>query len=300
MSMSKTLRVRTVLAGLAALLALPVVAAAQAPSVTVDQLACIPLEGNAVVHANISGLSGGYTARVYFRRLNNVVEDFYFVTLLPSGGTTWWSSLPKAEDHTLPAMRLEPKSGQSPPQYPWAAWWRAKEASENRNPNGDLDEDVIHERAWTGKNRKRDWMSKMSDEDLQHWLEGLENEPAEYFVAVFDSFGKPVPGGISQMRVAPVKRDCNVPLSPVEAGEAANLTVGETAPWEQGEAVMHWLCDGVITRVNDLGVMRADEICRACVVAWFDKRDFLIPVAGVAGVSTIVITEAPNPSPTLP
>lgn len=298
---------RTLKLGIGALALLGAVAANAQP-VTVEQLGCIPLEGNSVVRAKIGGAEGGYTARLYFRRLHNLVEDFYYVPMRPSGGADWWSVLPKPEDRKLPEKRLEPKAGEPPPDYPWAAWWKAKEAADDRDPNGDLDDDVIRERASAYLQMKkdpawrltRDWMAQLSDQDLQQWLESIEdeNEPAEYFVAVFNSYDKPV--AHSAMRVVPVRRDCDVRLTEVEIGQARNLTVGETAPWQQGEPVFHWLCDGIVTRINDLGILRADEFCRACVVAWADKVNILVPAASILGVTTILITEEKNPSPTLP
>ena len=143
-------------------------------------------------------------------------------------------------------------------------------------------------------------MNQLADNDLQNWLESIrdQNEPAEYYVAVIDSYGKVV--AKSATHAVPVRRDCQVRLNAVEVGEARNLTVGETRPWEEGEPVFHWLCEGVVTRIDDAGILRADEICRACVVVWAGKPDFLVPVVSVLGVSTILVTEAPKASPSGP
>ena len=96
-------------------------------------------------------------------------------------------------------------------------------------------------------------MIKLADDDLQKWLESIRdlNEPAEYYVAVIDSYGKVV--AKSSMHAVPVRRDCTVRLNAVEVGESRNLTVGETRPWQQGEPVFHWLCEGVVTRIDDAG-----------------------------------------------
>jgi hypothetical protein len=288
--------------GLAAVVALAGALAVEGATIAVEQLPCLPLEGNGVVRARIDGLEGGYAARVYFRRLNNVVEDFYWVPMQPGGGSEWWAALPKPEDHPLAAKNLAAGDGQPPPNDPWAAWWKAKETSDHRDPNDDLDDELIRERASQGKRERRDWMESRSDADLQRWLESLDNEPAEYYVAVFDSYGKPLADGQSETRVVPVSRDCPVQLTPRELGQAQNLTVGETAAWEGTEPVFHWLCDGIVTRVDVLGILRADEVCRACVVAWVDKREFLIPAAvgAVGGISVISLTPPPNPSPASP
>lgn len=288
---------RAALYAAATLLALPATLAAQAAPVTVEQLECIPLEGNSVVRATINDIAGGYSARLYFRRLNNLVEDFYYVTMRPSGGPDWWAVLPRPEDHLLPEQRL---AGQPPPDSPWAAWWKAKEASADRNPNGDLDEDLIRERASEGKKEKRDWMSQLANNDLQSWLEGIRdlNEPAEYYVAVIDSYGKVV--AKSGSHAVPVRRDCTVRLNAVEVGEARNLTVGETRPWQEAEPIFHWLCEGVVTRIDGIGILRADEICRACVVYPLGKPDFLVPVVAVLGTGVIIVTPEPRASPSRP
>ena len=287
---------RAALCAVAALLALPTTLASQTPPVTAEQLECIPLEGNSVVRATINDVAGGYSARLYFRRLNNLVEDFYYVTMRPSGGANWWAVLPRPEDHQLPEQRL---GSQPPPDHPWAAWWKAKEASTDRDPNHDLDDDVIRERASEGQKEKRDWMIKLADDDLQKWLESIRdlNEPAEYYVAVIDSYGKVV--AKSSMHAVPVRRDCTVRLNAVEVGESRNLTVGETRPWQQGEPIFHWLCEGVVTRIDDAGILRADEICRSCVVAWV-KPNFLVPVASVLGATTIIVVPPAEPSPSRP
>ena len=80
----------------------------------------------------------------------------------------------------------------------------------------------------------------------------------------------------SESQVVPVTRDCRVQLSPKERGVAENLTVGETSPKQQGKKVLAFLCDGVVTRVNSAGVRRSDEVCRACVVAWWQRKAVLI------------------------
>ena len=88
-------------------------------------------------------------------------------------------------------------------------------------------------------------------------------------------------------------------LSPKERGVAQNLTVGETSPKQQGKKVLAFLCDGVVTRINSAGVRRSDEVCRACVVAfWQRKAVLLAPIAGITGV--VVTDQDPEPSPSRP
>lgn len=122
------------------------------------------------------------------------------------------------------------------------------------------------------------------------------NEQVELYGAIADADGKVVARSTSQM--VKVSGDCKVQLTPKELGVAENLTVGETSAKQQGQKVLAFLCDGVITRVNHAGIRRSDEVCRACVVAWWQRKAVLIPAVGVVGV--IVIDEEPEPSPSRP
>lgn len=123
------------------------------------------------------------------------------------------------------------------------------------------------------------------------------NEHVEIYGAVVDAAGKPVARSESQM--VKVTSDCRVQLSDKERGVAENLTVGETSPKQQGKKVLAFLCDGVVTRINSAGVRRADEVCRACVIAWWQRKGVLIPAAvGLVGV--VVTDDAPEPSPARP
>jgi hypothetical protein len=120
------------------------------------------------------------------------------------------------------------------------------------------------------------------------------NDAVEYYAAVVDAANKVV--ARSEIVVTQVTADCRTELSPKEQGVAENLTVGETSPDQQGQKVLGFLCDGVVTRVNHAGIRRADEVCRACVVAWWRKAAFLpaLPVA------SIIITDPPEASPSRP
>jgi hypothetical protein len=126
------------------------------------------------------------------------------------------------------------------------------------------------------------------------------NDHIEYYAALVDPTGKVVARSPSQ--TVPVTADCKPQLGPKERGVAENLTVGETSPKQQGKKVLAFLCDGVVTRVNYAGVRRADEVCRACVVAWWQRKAVLLPavIAG-AGVTTVVAGHPePEPSPSRP
>lgn len=275
---------------LAASAAMP--ALAQSPTITPGNLACLPIDGNGVVTATVSPDAGSQSVRLYFRRMSLEVEDFYYTEMKPSGGGGYWGIFPDAEDQPAKKKDLKGESEEA-----WAKWWKAKEASENRDPNDDLDEDVIKERAALGKLEKRAWMTPQQDAELQKWLDALQNEPAEYFFAIYDTSGRLLTK--TEQRVVEVKKkDCSVTLTPQQQGYAQNLTVGETREWQKGESVFHWECDGIVTRIDTVGVMRPDEACRACVIAWWANPSVLGPAA-IGAVTGIAISR-PDPGPASP
>jgi hypothetical protein len=294
--------VLTILTGLAGL---PASATAQdvAPRIVLDPVECFPAATHGIVRGEIENGVPGYTPRVYFRRLHQEVEDFYWVEMQPYEGR-WWAALPQPEDHQptrfdlRPGARAEPAQLRSPER--WAAWWKAKELSVHRDPNGDLDAELIEERAQVGLQENRDWMIRRDDQAFEDWLETLNNEPIEYHAAMVDSYGRMVPGSRTPMTVAPVGEngDCTgaAPQNDHEAGAALNLTIGETAPWQGVEKLFHWDCHGLVTRIDFQGIPRADQVCRACVVGFRPAQ--ALPV--LAGVAAITIFEEPNPSPTAP
>lgn len=274
-------------AALAALLtaaALAVPAAAQ-PRVSVDPVRCLPVEEHAVVTARVTGEPPGSTVRLYFRRLHQEVEDFYYVEMAPRAAGQYWAALPKPADEELDEKSFEDADEDDERDNPWAAWWLAKERSEDRDPNDDLNERIIEERATEGKERSRDWMLALTLDDLQQWLEELENESADLYATVVDPAGREL--ARSPMIAALVREDCRVSLTAEERGRASNLVIGETANWQAGKLVFHWLCDGIVTRIDPRGVMRPDDVCRACVVA-LGRPELLLPAsAAVIGITVL-------------
>ena len=235
-------------------------------SVTADQVTCVPVNDNVVVWATVTDEQPSASIRLYFRRLNDVVEDFYFVTMIPSPEAgRYWGMLPKPEKHDPERHKMSRQHDETVAANQWAAWWQAKEASDNRNPTGDLDDDKIRERASRGKLESRDWMNQLTTEEFEKWLEGLQYEAVDYFIAVVGPSARII--AKSPMMVGEVRKQssCKIELTPEQLGEAANLVVGETAPWQVGEPVFHWMCDGVVTRIGENNVKRADESCRVCV-----------------------------------
>jgi hypothetical protein len=259
---------------------------AQPVTVSVDDLACIPLEGHAVVEATVVGEPGGAQVRLHFRRTHQEVEDFYYVVMSAAAGDVYWGVLPDPEDQELERHDLEGASDDA-----WAAWWRAKEASENRDPNDDLDDQVIRERASVGRHIDRDWLAARTPAELQDWLEELENEPAEYYVAVYDSSDALLASSDTLVVEVEPQSDCPVTLTQRQTGQARNLTVGETAAWQEGKEVFHWECDGIVSRIDYRGILREDEFCRACVVA--PLTPWLLGAGTAAAVAGILIDDDP-------
>lgn len=144
------------------------------------------------------------------------------------------------------------------------------------------------------------WVNMEVDPNARFWAVPPKpedrNEQIEYYGALVDPAGKVI--ARSEPQIVKVTKDCKVELNPRERGVAENLTVGETSPKQQGKKVLAFLCDGVVTRINHAGVRRADEVCRACVIAWWQRKAVLLPAAGVVGV--IVTDNDPEPSPSRP
>ena len=272
-----------------AVAAVPILAAAQ-PRVTVEPVRCLPVEEHAVVTARVANEPAGSTVRLYFRRLHQEVEDFYYLDMAPRAAGQYWAALPKPADEELDVKRLDDADEGEERDNPWAAWWLAKERSEDRDPNEDLNDRIIEERASAGKRVSRDWMLALTLDDLQGWLEDLENESAELYATVVDPTGREL--ARSPMVTTVVREDCQVSLTAEERGRASNLVIGETAAWQAGKLVFHWLCDGIVTRVDPRGVMRPDDVCRACVVA-FGRPEMRIPAS--AAVIGITILEPVSP-----
>jgi hypothetical protein len=270
---------------------------AQIPAIELELPECIPFGAHAPVYAEVSGEPGGSRVRLYFRRLHEVVEDFYYLEMDPAGAGRYFAVLPIPSDEELEARRYDdPDEDDDDYRFREAAWWRAKDESEDRDPNGDLDPDEIIEKADMGRRVPRDWMRDLTLEELEEWLEVRENEPAEIFAAIYDAVGE----RIARTPVSPlyVRQDCDVELTELETGYALNLVVGEMAPWQRGQEVFHWQCDGLVTRIDPLGIKREDEQCRACVVAWYGANS-LIPLVATS-VVTLVPPEDDPVSPSLP
>lgn len=263
---------------------------AQDPTISVDPIECLPVLEHGLAYARVDNQPPGTEVRVYFRRFHEVVEDFYWIEMEPAGNGVYWAALPKPDDEENDRFDLEERLRKTEEEedHPWAAWWREKELSDHRDPNDELDEEEIRERASRGKLEKRSWMEAWDLEAFEEWLEEQHWEPAEYYAALVAPAGQVL--AVSAMRITPVidEDDCPVEMTPRQEGFSRNLTVGETAPWQIGEPVFHWLCDHVVTRVDYREIWREDEVCRACVIAWWKRKGLLIPLGSAAGVVGVI------------
>ncbi len=277
---------------------LPAEAAAQQLTIEAEDIECLPIEDNGVAWARVANNVPDTTVRLNFRRMHDAVEDLYYTSMNPAGQGRYWGLFPKAEDRILDRHDLIETREEIQEEHRWAAWWREKEASEHRDPNdpqdeAEIDDDLVRERASLGKKVPREWLAEMDDPTFQSWLEQLENEPAEYYVSVHDAEGSQL--ARSPTRVTEVRENCRPDLSEQERGEAENLTVGETAHWQRDEQVFHWLCAGIVSRIDPINVLRGDGVCRACVIAWWKKKQVLLTTAAIVPTTAVVIHKDPEP-----
>ena len=208
-------------------LAIVVAGSAWAQTVSVASLECLPNEWNTVLTASVAPDVRASDQVRLYFRRLNPTGAFYWVELNAVGGGSHWIVFPKPEDRRQQQLTDE--------------WW-----------------EILQGRDWM-EGKDRDW--------LEDWLDGQDHEATEYHVAVTDSSGTET--ARSETMLAPVRDrdDCRMGLDPFQAGQADNLTIGETTEPQYGHEVFHWLCDGVVSRVDSEGILRGDEICRACVVA---------------------------------
>lgn len=196
--------------------------------IAVEELVCLPNEGNRAVRATLQSVPAGGSVRLYFRRLNPL-GAFYYSRMRPEASGSYWSVFPKPEARRQHSLTDE--------------WW-----------------EVLATRDWiVSEGRDRQW--------LESWLEERDDEAVEYYVATYDAGGDLVERSDSQLVEVLDPRECEVELSERERGWAQNLTVGETTELQNGKPLFHWLCDGVVTRVSAAGILQPDMYCRACVVA---------------------------------
>ena len=245
---------------------LAVAALAQSPTVQTADVPCLPNELNAPLTATVSPEVPGSSVRLYFRRLHPEGTFYYYIPAHPSGGGNYWTVFPKPENREQEPLTDE--------------WWETL--------------------------KDRDWMQGRDRQWLENWMSTIEHEAGEYYVSVHDAQG-------NQLSRSPIElveiwdpEVCRVTLTDQQKGWSENLTVGENAGSQKGKEVFHWLCDGIVTRIDPNNVYRADSYCRACVVAFIPP--WIPPVAGVAAGAVIAasifdsedVSEPPTASPSQP
>lgn len=139
-------------------------------------------------------------------------------------------------------------------------YWAVFPRPETRNAPELTDEwwDVLADRDWLEGN-DRDW--------LEEFLEDQKHEAVEYFVAIHDGTGERRAKSSTRLVGVLDSDHCRTSLTPGAIPHATSLIVGETTEIQAGRPVFHFLCNGIVTRIDTSGVLRADEFCRACVVS---------------------------------
>jgi hypothetical protein len=202
-----------------------------AQSIAIEEPSCLPNQLNQFVRGSLSSDPGSSTVRLYFRRLNPV-GAFYYNRMWPEGKNAYWSVFPKPEHREQEQLSDE--------------WWQVLAKRDGMQVEG----------------RDREW--------LEDWLAGQAFEAAEYYVALFDSKNEMIERSDVHVVSVTDPDECETSLTPPERGWAQNLTIGETTNRQYGRAVFHWLCDGIVTRLSVDGLLRGDDYCRACVIAYVD------------------------------
>ncbi len=211
--------------------------------VSVDQIDCLPAADHGVITAQVYGEPPAATTRIYFRRLNKDVDDFYYVVAQTNGSGNYWGTLPKPKEIKLVTPGLHRNR---------AKWWIQHENSKNLG-------------------HRRNWLHDIDPEKLQKLFDEFHYEPVEYYGALFDGAGKLL--ARSDIKMVPLRDDCEVQLTAQQKGEAGNLVIGETlARQREGETkLFHWECSGIVTRIDTNGVRRAD-VCRDPFIALWEEE----------------------------
>ncbi|MFQ5525875.1 MAG: hypothetical protein ACE5GX_06390 [Thermoanaerobaculia bacterium] len=224
---------------------------AAAHEITATSVACLPNEVNTALIASVDPEIDGSEQMRLYFRRLNQTGAFYWVGMNSKGDGKYWTVFPKPEDREQQELSDE--------------WY-----------------EILKDRDWM-EGHDRDW--------LEDWLEEQTHEAAEYYLAVTDVQGHELSRTKTLLTRVLDRGECSGALDAFETGQSRNLTVGETTEIQAGREVFHWLCDGIVSRVDADGVLRGDEVCRACVVAGW------LPIATAAGAivaGTTIETREPR------
>jgi len=204
-----------------------IAAGAFAQELSTEGVECLPNEANQLITAKVDPEVRGSDEVRLYFRRLNPTGAYYWVEMNPSGDGSYWAAFPKPETRAQRELSDD--------------WWEILES--------------------------RDWMADRDREWLEDYFDSQEHELAEYYIAAVDIEGQELAKTATALVEVKDRDDCRVPLDPYQVGQTRNLTVGETTEAQQGQEVYHWLCDGIVSRVNYESILREDEYCRACVVA---------------------------------
>jgi hypothetical protein len=141
-------------------------------------------------------------------------------------------------------------------------------------------------------------------EDATYWAslpkpEG-DTKVVEIQVAVVDAQSRETRGPLDKVQVS---SDCDLSLSAAELYAAQNLIVGETVQSQKGGAVVGFLCDGIISRLDLAGLLSGDEYCCQALMAAAGKGKKLLPLlllGGTGGSGAVKWEEEQETSPPSP
>jgi len=164
---------------------------------------------------------GDFASVRLYFRRFSPVGSFYYTEMFPIGNGVYTAVLPRPEDRTASPMR--------------DSWWSSI--------------------------RSRDWLKGRDQAWLTGWLDDLDQEPVEYFVAVHDGEGERIDQ--TPIRIVEVQdpATCGIRLSQREELWAARLTVGETADPQADRVPFHWSCEGVAERITPDGEALPHTAC---------------------------------------
>jgi hypothetical protein len=106
------------------------------------------------------------------------------------------------------------------------------------------------------------------------------------------------------LRTVPCVSNCTVHLTPEQLNYSQNLVVGETVVGQHGKQVFKFMCDGIISRIDTIGQLSQDAVCRQIIAALAQPHKILLPLGAIlvggGAVAVIRHHEPPPASPTGP
>jgi hypothetical protein len=89
-----------------------------------------------------------------------------------------------------------------------------------------------------------------------------------------------------------VNSTCKTALNDEQKKVAQNLVAGETKDTQRDKEILGFQCEGVVSRIDSIGVLRPDEACRRAAILAATQTAVLIPALVVgAGGAVIIINK---------